>query len=110
MMANFSEGKEQITPMEGDGATYRFASQTNLDAFKADPARYEPAFGGFCAYGAALGKKFDGDPQYWKIVDGRLYLNLDADIQKEWAKDEAGNIVKASRNWARIRQVPADKL
>ncbi|KAB2850623.1 MAG: YHS domain-containing protein, partial [Hyphomicrobiaceae bacterium] len=45
-----------------NGATYRFASQANLDAFKANPAKYEPAYGGFCAYGVMLGKKFDGDP------------------------------------------------
>lgn len=93
-----------------DGGTYRFSSQANLDTFKADPAKYQPAFGGYCAYGAALGKKFDGDPQYWKIVDGRLYLNLNGDIQKEWGKDIAGNITKASGNWSRIRTVPVDKL
>ena len=55
-----------------NGGTYRFASQANLDAFKANPSKYEPAYGGFCAYGAALGKKFDGDPRFWKIVDGKL--------------------------------------
>lgn len=57
------------------GGTYRFESQANLDAFKANPGQLEPAYGGFCAYGAALAKKFDGDPRYWKIVDGKLYLN-----------------------------------
>jgi len=92
------------------GGTYRFASQANLDAFKADPAKYEPAFGGFCAYGVALGKKFDGDPNFWKIVNGKLYLNLDGDIQAEWAKDTAGNITKADGNWGRIRATAVDKL
>jgi hypothetical protein len=91
-------------------ATYRFASQANLDAFRANPARYEPAYGGFCAYGVALGKKFDGDPQYWKIVGGRLYLNLNADIQTTWAKDIAGNVAKADTNWTSIRGVPVSKL
>src|SRR3989304_3053602 len=81
----------------------RSATQANLDAFKAGPAKSEPAFGGFCAYGVALGKKFDGDPNFWKIVNGKLYLNLDGDIQAEWAKDTAGNITKADGNWGRIR-------
>ena len=93
-----------------NGGTYRFASQTNLDAFKANPSKYEPAYGGFCAYGAALGKKFDGDPRFWKIVDGKLYLNLNGDIQAEWSKDIAGNIAKADTNWGRIRRLAVAKL
>jgi len=93
-----------------NGGTYRFASQANLDAFKANPSKYEPAYGGFCAYGAALGKKFDGDPRFWKIVDGKLYLNLNGDIQAEWSKDIAGNIAKADTNWGRIRRLAVAKL
>jgi hypothetical protein len=93
-----------------NGGTYRFAIQANLDAFKADPAKYEPAFGGFCAYGVALGKKFDGDPRFWRIVDGKLYLNLNGDIAAEWAKDISANISKADANWRRIREVPARSL
>ena len=85
-------------------------SQVNLDAFKANPAKYEPSYGGFCAYGVALGKKFDGDPRYWKIVDGRLYLNLNGDIQAEWSKNIAGNVTKADTNWARIRGITAARL
>lgn len=93
-----------------NGGTYRFVSQENLDAFKANPAKYEPRYGGFCAYGAALGKKFDGDPRYWKIVDGRLYLNLNGDIQTKWSEDVAGNIKKADANWEKIHSVAAKKL
>jgi len=93
-----------------NGGTYRFATQADLDAFKADPAKYEPTFGGFCAYGVALGKKFDGDPRFWKIVDGKLYLNLNGDIAAEWSKDIAGNLVKAGGNWPRISSVSARKL
>ncbi|MGH6891946.1 MAG: YHS domain-containing (seleno)protein, partial [Dongiaceae bacterium] len=93
-----------------DGATYRFASQANLDAFKADPAKYQPAYGGFCAYGAALSKKFDGDPRLWKVVDGKLYFNLNEDVAAEWSKDIPANISKADRNWPKIRTIPADKL
>lgn len=93
-----------------NGATYRFANQADLDTFKADPAKYEPAYGGYCAYGAALNKKFDGDPRYWKVVDGRLYLNLNGDIQSKWADDVAGNIKKADSNWTKIKAVAVDKL
>jgi hypothetical protein len=93
-----------------DGATYRFSSQANLDTFKANPAKYEPAFGGYCAFGAALGKKFDGDPRYYKVVDGKLYLNLNGDIQAKWNEDIPGNLKKANANWLKIRSTAVDKL
>jgi YHS domain-containing protein len=92
------------------GGTYRFTSKAHLDQFKSDPDKYVPAYGGFCAYGAALGKKFDGDPRYWKIVGGKLYLNLNGDIQAEWSKDIPGNIAKADKNWARIHGTPVHRL
>ena len=114
VVALFTDGKPVIGTdayaIAQDGGTYRFASQAHLDAFKADPAKYEPAYGGFCAYGVALGKKFDGDPRYWKIVDGKLYLNLNGDIQTEWSKDIQGNLAKAERNWTRIHATPVDRL
>ena len=110
----FTEGKPTLGSdkfaIAHNGGTYRFASQANLDAFKADPAKYEPAYGGYCAYGAALGKKFDGDPRVWKIVDGKLYLNLNGDIATEWSKDVPGNVKKADGNWERIRSVAPEKL
>ena len=113
-VAFFTEGKASFGSdahaVAHRGGTYRFASQANLDAFKANPSKYEPAYGGFCAYGAALGKKFDGDPRFWKIVDGKLYLNLNGDIQAEWSKDIAGNIAKADTNWGRIRRLAVAKL
>ena len=69
-----------------------------------------PAYGGFCAYGVALGKKFDGDPRYWRIIDGKLYLNLNGDIQAEWSKDIPANISKAQSNWTKIHATAAAKL
>jgi hypothetical protein len=93
-----------------NGATYRFANQADLDSFNADPAKYEPAYGGYCAYGAVLNKKFDGDPRFWKVVDGRLYLNLNGDIQAKWSEDISGNIKKADSNWTKIKAVAVDKL
>jgi hypothetical protein len=114
VVAFFTEGKPTIGSdahaLAHDGGTYRFASQANLDTFKAHLSRYEPAYGGFCAYGTVLGKKFDGDLRFWKIVDGRLYLNLNGDIQAGWSKDIASNITKADSNWQRIRTVAVDRL
>jgi hypothetical protein len=92
------------------GGTYRFTRKAHLEAFKADLDRYLPGYGGFCAYGAALGKKFDGDPRFWKIVDGKLYFNLNGDIAAEWSKDIPGNIAKANGNWNRIRLIARAKL
>lgn len=94
---------------EHDGISYQFSSKANKKAFKKNPEKYLPAYGGFCAYGAALGKKFVGDPEVWKLVDGKLYLNLNSDVQAKWNEDIAGNIVKADEQWKEIKDVnPAD--
>jgi YHS domain-containing protein len=107
VVAYFTQSK----PVKGDakyataynGATYRFSSAGNLAAFKSNPSKYEPAYGGYCAFGVSVGAKFDGDPQYWKIVDGKLYLNLAADIQQKWLEDVPGNIRKANANWSTLK-------
>lgn len=93
-----------------DGATYHFASAANADTFRADPAKYAPAYGGYCAMGTAMGRKFDVDPTAWRIVDGTLYLNLNADVQNAWIKDIPGNIAQADENWPQIKDVPVDRL
>lgn len=94
-------GSDAITEVY-EGAAYRFANEENLKLFKADPAHYAPQFGGFCAYGAALGKKFDGDPTLWTIRNDRLYLNLNPKIVELFNKDVPGNIAKAEKQWATI--------
>jgi YHS domain-containing protein len=86
-----------------NGVTYLFASAANRDAFKAEPGKYEPAYGGFCAMGVALEKKLDGDPTAWKIVDGKLHLNVNKDVQKKWLEDVPGNNKKANMNWPTIK-------
>ncbi len=86
-----------------EGVTYLFVNEANRKAFERDPERYVPAFGGYCAYGVSVGKKFVGDPDVWRVVDGRLYLNLDTSIQQTWAKDVPGNIDKANTQWSAIR-------
>lgn len=85
-----------------DGVTYLFVSEANREQFEVQPKRYLPAFGGYCGYGASVGKKFVGDPEVWKIVEGRLYLNLDDTIKALWLKDIAGNIAKAETSWPAI--------
>ncbi len=86
-----------------DGITYQFANAENKKAFTANPEKYIPAYGGYCAFGVSVGKKFIGDPEVWRIVDGRLYLNLDTRIQQDWAKDISGRIAKADKNWMKIQ-------
>ncbi len=61
-------------------ATYRFTSEEHLDAFEDDPEKYLPQYGGYCAYGVAVGATFDGDPYLWRIGEGKLYLNLKQDV------------------------------
>ena len=85
-----------------EGATYLFSSEENLAEFKKTPEKYAPAYNGYCAFGVSVGKKFIGDPEVWRIVDGKLYLNLDANIQEQWLKDVPGKIKEADKNWKRI--------
>jgi len=95
-VAYFTDGK----PVKGQakyrhtvgGATYHFKNAKHRDMFAKAPGKYSPQFGGYCAMGAAMGKKLEVDPTAWKIVDGRLYLNLNKDIQKMWLDDVAGNL------------------
>jgi len=85
------------------GVTYAFASEEHKVMFEANPGKYAPAYGGWCAYGVAVGKKFVADPTVWKVVDGTLYLNLDKDIQGKWNKDIPGYIQKAEGNWSEVK-------
>jgi len=98
-------GSPQFTSLyEGD--IYRFSSAANRDMFKQFPARYAAAYGGFCAMGVALGKKLDVDPMAFRTVEGKLYLNLNSSVQRDWVKAVPGNIMKAERNWPKVRELP----
>jgi YHS domain-containing protein len=97
-----ARGQSQFSARH-QGATYWFVSAANRDAFAANPGRYAPAFGGFCAMGVALEKKLDVDPQAWRVVDGRLYLNVNKDVQKRWLDDVPGNLATANRNWPALK-------
>lgn len=84
------------------GYEYRFASAEHLAAFRANPARYLPQYGGYCAWAVAQGYTAAGNPNNWRIVDGRLYLNYNDEIQTRWERDIPGFIRSANGNWPRV--------
>jgi YHS domain-containing protein len=86
-----------------EGATYRFATVENRDRFVADPARYAPVYGGYCAMGVTGGRKFDIDPQAFTVVDGRLYMNKDMRTRAAWMRDIPGHNARADANWPRVQ-------
>jgi YHS domain-containing protein len=106
-VAYFTEGK----PVEGDsqwqveyqGADWYFSSEQNLEMFKADPERYAPQYGGYCAWAISAKSDFaPGDPQYWAVVNDKLYLNYDADIKSRWDDDRSGHIKQGDANWVHL--------
>ena len=102
-VAYFTDGK----PLKGDkkfsteynGAEWRFSSAENLEAFKAAPEKYAPQYGGYCAWAVSQNYTARGNPENWKIVDGKLYLNYNDEIQKRWEADIPGFIAAADQNW-----------
>ena len=108
-MSKAVEGDPAIT-LAWLGANWQFATEEHRDLFEEDPISYAPQYGGFCAYGVSVGKKFDGDPNFWTVADGRLYLNLNEEISDTFNKDVAGAIEKADRNWTDIRGKAAGEL
>jgi YHS domain-containing protein len=85
-----------------NGAKWYFTSAENMKTFQASPASYAPAFGGYCAYAVANGVTAKGDPRLWKIVGGKLYLNLNKAAQSRWNADISGNIASGNKNWPRV--------
>lgn len=105
-VAYFTESK----PVKGDakfthtyaGAEWRFASAENRDKFAANPEKYAPQYGGYCAWAVSEGNTASADPLRWKIVNDKLYLNYDADVQKKWEASIPENIKKADKNWPKV--------
>jgi YHS domain-containing protein len=99
-----TQGSDKFTASYG-GVTWQFASAENRDMFKADPAKYAPQFGGYCAWGVAQGKLFDIDPvNGWTVSNGKLYLNFNNDINTTFARDAEGFVSKAGRNWPELNK------
>jgi len=103
-VAYFTKGK----PVEGSkaitkrwkGAIWRFATTEHRDLFAADPENYAPRYGGYCAYGIAAQERLVKiEPDQWNIVDGKLYLNYDDELQERWKQDIKGHIAAADANF-----------
>ena len=94
-------GKTEFS-FEWQNARWRFSSAENRDAFAKEPAKYAPQYGGFCAFGTSQSHLVPGDPQAWKLVDNKLYLNYNKDVQKYWLQDIPGYIQKADENWPKL--------
>ena len=84
------------------GLAYRFASAENRDRFAADPAKYVPQYGGYCAYAMAINRIADIDPERWAIVDGKLYLNNNRFAHALWSVNKGANIASADGNWSAV--------
>ena len=113
-VAYFTQGKPVLgnanfTAVHND-AIYRFSSEENRDIFVSNPDKYAPAYGGFCAYGATFGKKFEINGKAFEIVDGVLYVNKDENVYKAWAKSIPTHIDEADQEWPKIKDVSADAL
>ncbi|MDX2034787.1 MAG: YHS domain-containing (seleno)protein [Blastocatellia bacterium] len=108
MVAYFKEGR----PVKGKdefvrewmGAKWYFSSAANRDEFAANPEKYAPQFGGYCAWAVGHGYTAGIDPAAWKIVDGKLYLNYSKDVQKMWEQDVPGWIKKGQENWPKLKK------
>jgi len=85
--------------LKQDGAIYFFASKEHRDLFKADPVKYVPEFGGYCAYGVSRNKLVEIDVDAFQIVDGKLLLQYSKGVRDDFNKDAKGNLAKADANW-----------
>jgi len=86
-----------------NGAKWIFSSPENLEKFKADPEVYAPQFGGYCSYAVSKGYTANGDPNAWKIVGGKLYLNYSPEVKQLWEKEQAERIEKGNQNWEQFK-------
>lgn len=92
------KGKKTFST-EYKGADWYFSSNENKDLFIANPEKYAPQYGGYCAWAIAKNSFAKGDPKQWSIVDDKLYLNYNADIKNQWSKDKSALIAKGDTNW-----------
>lgn len=95
------KGKPEFTS-EFHGAKYQFHSARNKAAFDADPAKYEPQFGGYCAFGVSKGRLVEIDVDAFQIVEGRLLLQYSQGVRDDFNQDAAGNLKKAAENWPKL--------
>ncbi len=108
-LGNRTNGSAKFTAVH-DGVAYYFATEEKMKKFQSAPASFLPQNGGFCTFGVSVGKKFDGDPKYADIRDGKLYVFLNEDIYREYQKDKKGTIAKADAMWKKIRSTAISDL
>lgn len=103
-----TKGKKELS-YKVKGVTYRFSTKENLALFKKDPAKYEPAYGGWCAYAMADGDKVEVDPESYLIQDGKLmlfYKSFFHNTRKSWMKKPKDYQAKADKAWTKITAPP----
>ncbi|PCJ95053.1 MAG: YHS domain protein [Hyphomicrobiales bacterium] len=100
-MGKAVEGSAEHALMH-QGAKWHFSSAENKAMFMSNPDKYSPQFGGYCAYAVSQGGTAKGEPEVWKIVDDKLYLNYNRIVQGIWSADIPGNISKATMNWPKV--------
>ncbi len=91
-----------------NGAKWYFSSAENMEKFKAAPENYAPQFGGYCAFAVSKGYTADGDPNAWKIVDGKLYLNYNQKVKEMWEAEEQKRIEDGKKNWEEFKKKKPD--
>ncbi|SON54737.1 hypothetical protein HDIA_1196 [Hartmannibacter diazotrophicus] len=96
------EGKPSITATH-KGAEFRFASEAHRAAFIANPEKFAPQYGGYCAFAVAQGAKAKIEPEAYSIVDGKLYLNFDKSVQAKWSEDIPGYVMKGDAYWPSVK-------
>lgn len=96
------EGKDQFY-YTWDGGTWYFTTEAHLDSFKANPTKYAPQFGGYCAYGASKGYKAPTEISTWTIVDNKLYFNYNNQVKRVWNQRKEDFIPLAEKQWATVR-------
>jgi YHS domain-containing protein len=100
---NALKGNESLT-FKWHEMTWYFLSKENRDLFSASPEKYAPQYDGYCAWAMTESRKAITDPEVWKIVDGKLYLNCSKEAYEKWSRDIPGNIKKADENWLKLGQ------
>ena len=91
------------------GSKFLFASAANRDAFVAEPERYAPQFGGYCAFGTASGYKVDTKAEAFTVIDGKLYLNYNTRVLEMWSKDRTAKITQAEATWPEVSKLPVGR-
>lgn len=94
---------------EWNGARWHFASAENRALFKANPEKYAPQFGGFCAFGMSRGYKVGTDPDAFTVREGKLYLNYSIPVRATWLTDTDTYVGKAEKNWVELEHTVYEK-